>query len=68
MEGERTDVVLTQYEIPTDEAAKKNFFYGCSLGWSFWLVNLKAYLEHGIVLDEKDVPSDVEERLQIVNH
>jgi len=27
---------------------------GCSQGWSFWMVNLKAWLEHGILLNEKE--------------
>ena len=34
----------------------KDFFYGCSQGWSFWMVNLKADLEHGVVLNELDHP------------
>ena len=64
----RTQVILKQFEIPTDEESKKSFFYGCSLGWSFWLVNLKAYLEHGIVLDEREVLFDGHRRLEVVNH
>jgi hypothetical protein len=27
---------------------------GCSNGWTFWLANLKAYLEHGILLHETE--------------
>jgi hypothetical protein len=23
---------------------------GCATGWTFWLANLKAWLEHGITL------------------
>ena len=49
-----TMVILSQKDIPTDDEAKMNYYYGCSLGWSFWLVNLKAYLEHGITLNETD--------------
>ena len=64
----RTQLMLKQYDIPTDEVAKKDYFYGCSLGWSFWMVNLKAYLEHGIALDERDILFQGNERLEVVNH
>ena len=46
---------LKQYEIPTDEKSKLNIHHGCSNGWTFWLANLKAYLEHGILLNETEV-------------
>ena len=65
---DRTEVAITQSEIPTDEKSKKSYFYGCSLGWSFWLVNLKAYLEHGILLDERDVIYSDNRHMDIVNH
>ncbi len=45
-------VTLVQSNIPTDEKNKMNIYVGCSNGWSFWLANLKAYLEHGILLNE----------------
>ncbi len=45
-----TELILIQEEIPTDEESKMNFFVGCSTGWTFWLANLKAWLEHGITL------------------
>ncbi|NNE77171.1 MAG: SRPBCC domain-containing protein [Pricia sp.] len=45
---------LKQFEIPTDEKSKMNIYNGCSNGWTFWLANLKAYLEHGILLNETD--------------
>jgi len=45
---------LTQYDIPTDDATKFNVHCGCSNGWTFWLANLKAYLEHGILLHETE--------------
>lgn len=48
-------VTLRQYEIPTDEDTKLNVHYGCSNGWTFWLANLKAYLEHGILLNETEI-------------
>lgn len=47
-------LTLKQYEIPTDEENKLNIHHGCSNGWTFWLANLKAYLEHGILLNETE--------------
>ncbi|MFZ9004283.1 MAG: SRPBCC family protein [Robiginitalea sp.] len=43
---------LRQYGIPTDDDSKLNLHYGCSNGWTFWLANLKAYLEYGVLLHE----------------
>ena len=48
-------VTLKQYEIPTDDKNKLNVHHGCSNGWTFWLANLKAYLEHGILLNETEM-------------
>lgn len=45
-----TEVTLTQDEIPTDEQSKQEIYTGCATGWTFWLANLKAWLEHGITL------------------
>ena len=47
-------VSLKQYHIPTDEESKLHIHVGCSNGWTFWLANLKAYLEHGILLNETE--------------
>ncbi len=47
-------VTLKQHEIPVDEESKLNIHHGCSNGWTFWLANLKAYLEHGILLNETE--------------
>ncbi len=46
---------LTQSKIPKDEKSKLQIFYGCSNGWTFWLANLKAYLEHNILLNETEI-------------
>ncbi len=54
-QGDSVLVTLLQDEIPTDKDTMDNAFYGCSNGWTFWPTNLKAYLEHGIVLNEKTV-------------
>jgi uncharacterized protein YndB with AHSA1/START domain len=63
LEEDGDDVLLTleQSNIPTDEDSKMNLHVGCSNGWTFWLANLKAYLEHGILLHEtrkdlRDIP------------
>ena len=48
-------VTLRQYNIPTDDKNKLNIHYGCSNGWTFWLANLKAYLEYGIHLNETEM-------------
>ncbi len=52
--GNAVLVSLRQYEIPTDEESRLNIHHGCSNGWTFWLANLKAYLEHGILLNETE--------------
>jgi len=66
----RTELILHQTEIPdATEQDNKYFYYGCSLGWSFWMLNLKAWLEHGIVLNEKTNPYPEDPRkLELVNH
>ncbi|NNG10390.1 MAG: SRPBCC domain-containing protein [Arenibacter sp.] len=57
MEPQAGYVLLTlkQYNIPTDDKNKLNIYFGCSNGWTFWLTNLKAYLEYGITLNETDI-------------
>jgi uncharacterized protein YndB with AHSA1/START domain len=57
MEPEEKAVLLNlcQYGIPTDEESKLNLHYGCSNGWTFWLANLKAYLEYGVLLHETNL-------------
>ena len=49
-QNNHTEIVLTQEEIPTDEQGKMNYYVGCATGWTFWLANLKAWLEYGITL------------------
>jgi len=53
--GGLIEVALTHKGIPGDEKSKMDIYNGCSLGWSFWLVNLKAWLEHGITLNDKSI-------------
>lgn len=52
VEGKFTVIDLHQYNIPTDEADKQHFNIGCRQAWSTWLLNLKAWLEHGITLHD----------------
>lgn len=47
-------VSLKQSNIPQDDKSKLEIFYGCSNGWTFWLANLKAFVEHGILLNETE--------------
>jgi uncharacterized protein YndB with AHSA1/START domain len=58
--NDKTLLTLKQHNIPTDEESKLKYHVGCSNGWTFWLTNLKAYLEHGILLNEteQDLSSD----------
>ncbi len=44
---------LVQDQIPEDDHGKMNFYVGCSTAWTFWLTNLKAWLEHGITLNAR---------------
>ena len=48
-----TEVILTPEKIPTDEKSKMDLYLGCSTGWTFWMTNLKAWLEHGVLLQAK---------------
>ncbi|MFD0964213.1 SRPBCC family protein [Pseudofulvibacter geojedonensis] len=52
---DHTLLELTQSNIPTDDTNKFKLYCGCSNGWTFWIANLKAYLEHGILLHETDL-------------
>jgi uncharacterized protein YndB with AHSA1/START domain len=52
-EGE-TLVSITQSKIPLDDESKKNIRLGCAFGWTFYLINLKSYLEGGIDLRNRN--------------
>ena len=49
-----TMVELTQNNIPTDDASKRNIRLGCATGWAFYLLNLKSVYEGGLDLRNKD--------------
>jgi hypothetical protein len=37
---------------PTNAEVRASRQFGCAMGWTFFLANLKAWLEHGIDLRE----------------
>ncbi len=43
-------VLLTQENIPTDDFGKEHYHIDCVRGWTFYLANLKSFLEGGIDL------------------
>lgn len=53
LEGE-TIVELTQENIPTDDKGFQYYHLGCKGGWTFYLANLKAVLEAGIDLRNRN--------------
>ena len=50
-----TIVMLTQEKIPTDDKGRMNYYVGCYGGGTFYLANLKSYMEGGIDLRNKNV-------------
>lgn len=59
--NDKTLIRLSQTGIPNDDKGKSQIHMGCSQGWSFWMVNLKAWLEHGVLLHERAEIPNVEE-------
>ncbi len=49
----RTRLTLTQKNMP-DTPAGHLYHLSCNLGWSFFMTNLKGWLEHGVDLRESD--------------
>lgn len=52
--GDMTSVVLKQENLPDTEQGHVQWHMGCNMGWSFFMTNLKALLEHGVDLRETD--------------
>lgn len=50
-----TIVELTQENIPPDDNPATKLHIGCGEGWTFYLANLKSYLEGGIDLRNKNI-------------
>ncbi|HVJ65096.1 MAG TPA: hypothetical protein VM901_07570 [Bdellovibrionota bacterium] len=44
-------LIVTQQKMPTTETAKISWHLDCSTGWTYFLRNLKAIVEHGIDLN-----------------
>lgn len=51
-EDGRTVLELVQDNMADTVESYSAWHLGCNLGWSFFMTNLKAYLEHGIDLRE----------------
>jgi uncharacterized protein YndB with AHSA1/START domain len=49
-----TLVTLHQHKIPVTDKYKAGIHLSCSCGWTFFLTNLKTFLEYGIDLRETD--------------
>jgi uncharacterized protein YndB with AHSA1/START domain len=45
---------LHQYSMKTTPESKWNMHRGCIQGWTFFLTNLKSFLDHGIDLRSRD--------------
>ena len=51
---QETIVEITQENIPEDNNPASNLLVGCGEGWTFYLANLKSYLQGGIDLRNKN--------------
>lgn len=51
---EGTRLELTQVNMADTPQAHVSWHMGCNMGWSFFMTNLKAYLEYGADLRETD--------------
>ena len=47
-------VEICQEDIPAEEDPKQNLYVQCSIGWTFYLANLKSILEGGLDLRNKN--------------
>ena len=64
---DKTLLELTQSHIPVDDKSKMDIYCGCTRGWSFWMVNLKAWLEHKVLLNDTDIDPEDETLKEFVN-
>ena len=64
---DKTLLELTQTAIPTDEKSKMQVYCGCHSGWSFWMTNLKAWLEYKILLNDINLDPDDDTLITFVN-
>jgi uncharacterized protein YndB with AHSA1/START domain len=61
--GDRSLVVLNQRHSMEDETQKQRTYVSCLQGWTFFLTNLKSFLEGGVDLREHEP-----DRAFLVNH
>ena len=54
-DGKNCICLLHQYDMKTSPKVKWNMHRGCITGWTFFLTNLKVYLENDIDLRSHDV-------------
>lgn len=54
--GDETNMIIKQTDIPTDDDGKFNFHVGCSTGWTFYRCNLKSILHGGV--DIRNIGND----------
>ncbi len=54
-EAGETICELVQENIQLDEQSRINYYHGCSIGWTFYLTNLKSILEGGLDLRNKNM-------------
>ena len=60
---------LSLFQNNFDFTQPNSYTLECWLySWSFWLVNLKAFLEYGISLSETNIPKNVNDKVEVVNH
>jgi uncharacterized protein YndB with AHSA1/START domain len=52
-------MTITQSQIPTTEEGKQNYHVGCSTGWTFYRCNMKAVVEGGVDIRNKDNNDDM---------
>ncbi len=52
-------MTITQSHIPTTEEGKQNYHVGCSTGWTFYRCNMKAVVEGGVDIRNKDNNDDM---------
>lgn len=55
IEENETICEILQENTPVDEKGKTHYHIGCSIGWTFYLANLKSILEGGIDLRNKNI-------------
>ncbi|MHA2028140.1 MAG: SRPBCC family protein [Candidatus Kariarchaeaceae archaeon] len=53
-EGDESYFTLTQHNMGGPDLDRAQYHLSCNMGWSFFMTNMKALLEHGVDLRETD--------------